>query len=92
MQDHPGGGGGVQGADGLLRGLLLHPRREADQGPALQVAHTSIICDVLLLSEGFCNIYTILLQTVPDVSSADGWNLCHLPSQPQVQDLLYILQ
>ena len=43
MQDHPGGGGGVQGADGLLRGLLLHPGREADQGPTLQVQNR-ILC------------------------------------------------
>ena len=55
MQDHPGGGGGVQGADGLLRGLLLHSWREADQGPALQVAHTILLYTYLL------NIfYTIL--------------------------------
>ena len=49
LQDHPRGGGGVQGADGLLRGLLLHPRREADQGPSLQVAHT-------IANGGLCNI------------------------------------
>ena len=55
MQDHPGGGGGVQGADGLLCGLLLHSWREADQRPALQVAHTISLYTYLL------NIfYTIL--------------------------------
>ena len=48
LQDHSRGGGGVQGADGLLCGLLLHPRREADQGPALQVAHTISLYTYLL--------------------------------------------